>query len=522
MPSVYRTKDRNGIPHPNWRIRYMDWKGERQSCVGLPSKVDTQKLAWKIQTEHDEIRKGLRPPPRECDKPRLFREVADEYLAWGMSQGGHGRRPWSKVHQGKRTSLLLFWERRLGLKMMAELCGSLPRVEKVLRDLQSAGQTGKPCSGKTLQNYAETIAAFCDWAVRREYLAEDPLKHLEGFDTSPTFVRRAMTQDEVTRLLAVSPVQRRVLYVIAMITGLRAGELRQLLVSDFERNQGWLTLRKVFTKNGKDGFQPLHAAVVSDLTELTTGKQHSDRLLNVPADAAGMLHRDLKAADIPVWTTEGKLDFHALRTSFATFIVESGANVKELQALMRHSTPDLSMRLYARCREHPLQNVVSAIGDLLLAPSQTSVKQEGGQEPSSPANPGTETSSGARALTPSEGSIPSEAIGPNEANVGQQGPQVGQAEGLARESHVDPRTQPVVQPTTFGHVECQTNGKRLPEDFHRLAEVWPLLTDDVRLSILNLAFNNRSGVSGFSGHRPDPVNRPTLINGFSGFSNRAA
>ena len=517
MPSVYRTKDRNGVPHPNWRIRYMDWKGERQSCVGLPSKPDTQKLAWKIQTEHDEIRKGLRPPPRECEKPRLFRDVANEYLAWGNSQGGHHGRPWSEKHRQQKTYRLKFWEQRLELKMLSDLVGSLSRVEKVLREMQISGPKGNPCVGKTLQNYAEVIGAFCDWAIDREYLSDDPLKRLQKFNVEPSWNRRAITLEEAQAILAVAPQHRRLIYMIAMNTGLRAGELRQLIVSDF---QNGLILRPEITKNRKAGFQPLYQMVIDELTVSTQGKAPADRLLAVPKDTASMLYRDMEKAGVPIVTDDGKLDFHALRTSFATFVVETGANVKETQSLMRHSTPDLTMRIYARARQHPLQGVVTQVGERLFGPCQTGVKPEFKIADTFRVKPDENVTCEIRPTLPGEGSIPSRAIGRKESNIGQIDPQVGRPDGLTIERSVSIRTLPDVQQTTFGQPGWQTNGKQLPADLQRLAEVWHLLPDDVRLTIEKLAFDN--------GYRSDHVSRPTSIetatgfNGFSGFSNRAA
>lgn len=59
--------------------------------------------------------------------------------------------------------------------------------------------------------------------------------------------------------------------------------------------------------------------------------------------APGMaFDRDIKAAGIPKATAEGKLDFHSPRVAFTTFVIESGANVKEAQTLLRQSAPDLA------------------------------------------------------------------------------------------------------------------------------------------------------------------------------------
>ena len=55
-----------------------------------------------------------------------------------------------------------------------------------------------------------------------------------------------------------------------------------------------------------------------------------------------MLKADLTAAGPDYDTPEGRYDFHALRHQFCSDLVESGANVKVVQALARDSTPVLT------------------------------------------------------------------------------------------------------------------------------------------------------------------------------------
>ena len=71
------------------------------------------------------------------------------------------------------------------------------------------------------------------------------------FDTTPEVRRRAMTPDEVTRLLTVCPPERRLLYETALFSGLRSNELRHLTLEHLDR-----------TKNREEGFQPLPRALL--------------------------------------------------------------------------------------------------------------------------------------------------------------------------------------------------------------------------------------------------------------------
>jgi site-specific recombinase XerC len=125
----------------------------------------------------------------------------------GRISGGRGGRPWGPTHARNRRSHLKRWQEDLGLATLRDLEGILARVEKALRDLQKLGK-----AGKTISNYVESLGAFCDWCVQRGYLKEDPLKGLAPFDTTPQSTRRAMTQEEIQRVLQAAPLYRRLLY----------------------------------------------------------------------------------------------------------------------------------------------------------------------------------------------------------------------------------------------------------------------------------------------------------------------
>jgi integrase len=46
----------------------------------------------------------------------------------------------------------------------------------------------------------------------------------------------------------------------------------------------------------------------------------------------------------------GRLVFHSLRNTYVSLLLESGASVKEVQDLTRHSSPELTMGTYSRSR----------------------------------------------------------------------------------------------------------------------------------------------------------------------------
>jgi len=56
--------------------------------------------------------------------------------------------------------------------------------------------------------------------------------------------------------------------------------------------------------------------------------------------------------------------------SFVTLAIEEGANHKEGQTLARHSTPQLTMNVYARTRDERLTDLVEKVGNTVLSDSE--------------------------------------------------------------------------------------------------------------------------------------------------------
>ena len=335
-----RSKPLRGGKYQGW---FFDAKGERKFFTGTRSKKETERLAFRFEDEHRQIRMGNAPAPDASDLngSREFGEVVDEYLAWGEAQGGRGGRPWGHTHLRNRRRHLNWWQKHLGFQTLIDLENSLPRVEAALRGLKTDGR-----AGKTLANYSEAIAAFCDWCVKRGYLAADPLKSLGAFDTTPRTKRRAMTAEEIQLLLQACAPHRKLLLETAFMSGLRANELRHLALNHLDRKRSGLHLDAEWTKNRQTGFQPLPASLVERLYEFAHSGEparlyekfyrRKDATLTIPqnpllyisAHPARELDKDLQAAGIPKYASDGKIDFHSCRVAYINFVIEAGVTVK--------------------------------------------------------------------------------------------------------------------------------------------------------------------------------------------------
>ena len=379
MAGVRKKARTKGGKYQGW---FTDSVGKRRFFSGASDRTETLKMARRLEDEHRQVRLGYRPAQSSADRHRgrPITEVGEEYLSWGESQGGRNGHPWGETHARNRRTHLSWWKEQLGIETLADMPGVLPRVEAELQGLQRLGRTGK-----TVSNYAEALSALCDWCVQRGYLTDDPLRALAPFDTTPQTTRRAMTGVEIIRLLESCAAHRRVLYETAFLSGLRAKELRSLTVDHLDPEQGGFRLDAAWTKNRRAGFQQLPIGLVERLKVFARSGEatrlyaqfyrRSDKrarlpekpLLYVPSHAARDLGKDLDVAGIPKNAPGGKLDFHACRVAYVTLVSESGATVKETQELARHSTPQLTMNVYARTRQDRLKHAVERVGEVVLS-----------------------------------------------------------------------------------------------------------------------------------------------------------
>lgn len=177
--------------------------------------------------------------------------------------------------------------------------------------------------------------------------------------------RRAFSDEEFDKLLLVAG-GRRLLFLTAAYTGLRQGELKQLVWADIHLDveRPFIRARASTTKNSKEAVVPLHPELMEELRGIKPQVNgHGEAVFFVDTHPSRTLHKDLKKAGIPVVDEIGrKLDFHALRNTFATNLARSGVSQRLAQELMRHSDPNLTAKVYTDANQ------------LLLCDSQTELE----------------------------------------------------------------------------------------------------------------------------------------------------
>lgn len=216
----------------------------------------------------------------------------------------------------------------------------------------------------TARTRRSTVAGFVSWLRHVGALTGDPLAGIP-VPREPRRVPVTLTPDDVRALLRALPDDRA--HCIAMLMlgiGLRCVDVARLQVADLD-----LT-RRLITVHGKGG----HVDVLPLPAE--TARSVARYLRRHPAPA-GPLIRDARWHRHPVtaqriselfaaWCREAGVKqhrhdgrgAHALRRTCATDLLDRGANVRQVQAVLRHASLSTTQRYLRAAEAEELRPVV--------------------------------------------------------------------------------------------------------------------------------------------------------------------
>ena len=87
-------------------------------------------------------------------------------------------------------------------------------MRDVTEDSFTAWREKSRLSPKTVNDLLSNMRAFFNWMKRRRLIVADPLEHVRKVSNdSPGNFRRALSVDEINRLLSVAPAHRATGYV---------------------------------------------------------------------------------------------------------------------------------------------------------------------------------------------------------------------------------------------------------------------------------------------------------------------
>jgi len=219
---------------------------------------------------------------------------------------------------------------------------------------------------KTVRLHVSALRFFFVKTLRRRYLLDDT-----PYPKAPQRLPLILSVEEMARLIdAADGLYHRTMLMVLYSTGIRSAELLLLQVADIDSRRMLIHIRQ--GKGGRDRFVPLSPTLLATLrvyyrwmrpqTWLFPGMVHNWR-----ADKP-ITKRVLWEAVVTAATRAGfrrRVSPHLIRHSYATHLLESGADLRTIQLLLGH----VNIRhtaLYLHLSQKHLQAVANPLDALTI------------------------------------------------------------------------------------------------------------------------------------------------------------
>ncbi|KOS62834.1 site-specific tyrosine recombinase XerD [Lysinibacillus agricola] len=223
------------------------------------------------------------------------------------------------------------------------------KVERttILRHLEQLRMQGK--TSRTVARHISSIRSFHQFLLREKRAETDPTVHLE-MPTIEQKLPNVLSIEEIEALLAApnrgKPQGIRDVAMLELLygSGMRISELIALDLADIHLTMGFV---RVFGKGGKERIIPLGKSALSALSNYLGGARSQLQGKYPKTDAFFINQRGKRLTRQGCWKLmkehalkagiKHELTPHTLRHSFATHLVENGADLRAVQEMLGHA-----------------------------------------------------------------------------------------------------------------------------------------------------------------------------------------
>ena len=243
-----------------------------------------------------------------------------------------------------------FWEREFASESASKT--PLSRVDTLAVRSYLASLHRARLASRSLARHLSTLRSFFRWACREGHLAKNPARSLPS-PRLPKCLPRARTLPDTERLLDAGeegsfPERDRALFELLYATGIRVSEAAGLDLEDVDFAS---RLLRVLGKGNKERIAPfgeeageaLSAYLPARSARRRAGAAEGDDGEPLFVNARGgrlttrsmarLLKGRLRAAGLRT-----EISPHALRHTFATHLLEAGADLRAIQELLGHAS----------------------------------------------------------------------------------------------------------------------------------------------------------------------------------------
>jgi integrase len=247
--------------------------------------------------------------------------------------------------------------------------------------LMAKARTG--LSWKTVKHIRTVFGTILEAAVMQEILSENPIRKTRMARRGPVKEQPTIAPEILQALIEKLAEPSRSIAKLLAMTGLRIGELLALRGQDVDLQKGFLTVRQTVyeghfdepkSKRSKRSV-PLGPQGIELLARLQPTKADPSALVfsarnGSPLSRRNLLNRQLKPVCKELGLTG--VNWHWLRHANATMLDAVGAPLGTVQALLGHSSAELTRDTYIHCVPADARRAVEEV-EKLIGPNWTQV-----------------------------------------------------------------------------------------------------------------------------------------------------
>lgn len=262
------------------------------------------------------------------------------------------------------------------------------QLRLITKDAVQSFLTAKAKSGlswKTVKHIRTAFGTIIESAVRDELLAVNPVQKTRLPRQGPVKERAPIDSESVTDLIAKLAEPSRSIACLLAMTGLRIGELLALRWQDLDLQKGFLSVRQTVYEGHFDEPKckrskrciPLGPKCAEIFAVLKSAESAPSGLVfaarnGAPLSRRNLLNRQLK----PVCKALGLtgVNWHWFRHAHATLLDSVGAPIGTTQALLGHSSSEITREAYIHSVPADARRVVGDVENL-IGPKRTQIPE---------------------------------------------------------------------------------------------------------------------------------------------------
>jgi integrase len=326
---VFKRKNKDGIEGETWYVDYRDPNGKRIIKAVGPKK-DAEAYLGKVLAA---IREGRFFDVKKENKT-TFKELLDAYVEKVKDQ---------RFYQTSVSYFIPVLKKRFEEKLLSEI------DYKALEDFRddrkkTPTQHGTERSERTVNIEMSILRRMFRKGVKWGMVEKNPFENADDlFFKENNRRERALTEDEVRRLIDACPKYLKPIVIAALYTGLRKSDIFNLKWRDIDLKKGLIRLEEAKTEKTRNIV--LNSDMITLLQSLPVKCQY------VFPNKHGKPYKDIKRSFEASLKKAGieqsddrrrKIVFHTLRHTCVSLLTERGADTTAVKNYVAHASEEMT------------------------------------------------------------------------------------------------------------------------------------------------------------------------------------